>query len=129
MPVWPLAADCFSRSKNSAEDLTTSLKNIISEALNEVLGPVDACCKAIDRVVGIPVKLKDYTLHSVTAGQEALGEVSVVVEKSGKDYAGRGASTDIVEASAKAYLRALNRIVQDLERRKTKRKTPRRKGR
>ena len=73
-------------------------------------GPVDACCKAIDRVVNIPVRLKDYTLHAVTAGKEALGEVSVVVEKDGQRYSGRGASTDIIEASAKAYLRALNRV-------------------
>ena len=73
-------------------------------------GPVDACCKAIDRVVNIPVRLRDYTLHAVTAGKEALGEVTVVIEKDGRQYSGRGASTDIIEASAKAYLRALNRI-------------------
>jgi len=92
-------------------------------------GPVDACCKAIDRVVGAKVTLKDYALHAVTAGKEALGEVSVVVEKGGKRYHGRGASTDVIEASAKAYLRALNRVVQDKARkagetgkRKTKKK-------
>jgi 2-isopropylmalate synthase len=87
-------------------------------------GPVDACCKAIDRVVAIPVSLKDYTLHAVTAGKEALGEVSVVIEKDGRPYSGRGASTDIIEASAKAYLRALNRLAQAMEgpRRKRKRR-------
>ena len=91
-------------------------------------GPVDACCKAIDRVVGIPVSLKDYAIHAVTAGREALGEVSVTVEKDGKRYPGRAASTDVIEASAKAYLRALNRLVQDRARRYGKRKAAKRTG-
>jgi 2-isopropylmalate synthase len=91
-------------------------------------GPVDACCKAIDRVIGIPVSLKDYTIHAVTAGKEALGEVSMIVEKDGKRYSGRGASTDVIEASAKAYLRALNRMIQDRARKAGKRKAAKRKG-
>ena len=91
-------------------------------------GPVDACCKAIDRVVGIPVSLKDYVIHAVTAGKEALGEVTMIVEKDGKRYSGRGASTDVIEASAKAYLRALNRMVQERARKSGKRKAAKRKG-
>jgi len=86
-------------------------------------GPVDACCKAIDRVVNIPVRLRDYTLHAVTAGKEALGEVTVVIEKDGRRYSGRGASTDIIEASAKAYLRALNYVVSRGNGRKRRKRT------
>ena len=74
-------------------------------------GPVDAAYKAIDRITGIPCKLIDYSLKAVTSGKEALGEVSVRIESKGKQFSGRGASTDIVEASAKAYINAVNRLV------------------
>jgi 2-isopropylmalate synthase len=74
-------------------------------------GPVDAAYKAIDRITGIPCKLIDYSLKAVTSGKEALGEVSVKIEGKGKQVSGRGASTDIIEASAKAYLNAVNRLV------------------
>lgn len=81
-------------------------------------GPVDAAYRAIDRVVGIKTKLLEYSLHSVTRGKDALGEVWVKVE-AGKDMVtGRGASTDIVEASAKAYLNALNKLIYRRKRRK-----------
>jgi len=74
-------------------------------------GPVDAVYKAIDRIVNMPVKLKDYSLKAITGGKDALGEVSVRVEdKKGNAFYGRGVSTDIIEASALAYLNALNRI-------------------
>jgi 2-isopropylmalate synthase len=72
-------------------------------------GPVDAIFKAIDRVTGIRTKLKDYTVQAVTPGKEAMGEVTVGVDIQDKKYIGRGASTDILEASAKAYLSAINR--------------------
>ncbi len=73
-------------------------------------GPVDAVCKAIDKAIGVPVKLVDFNVQSVTGGLDAIGEVTIRVEKDGKVYVGRGASTDILEASAKAYLNALNRL-------------------
>ncbi|MFC1671961.1 2-isopropylmalate synthase [Planctomycetota bacterium] len=74
-------------------------------------GPVDACYKAIDRATGLSPKLRDYSLKAVTAGKDAQGEVSVLLECNGRTFIGRGASTDIIEASAKAYLRAVNRII------------------
>jgi 2-isopropylmalate synthase len=72
-------------------------------------GPVDACYKAIDKITGIPGKLMDYQVHSVTRGKDALGEVSVKVASRGKMFSGRGASTDIIEASIKAYVNAINK--------------------
>jgi 2-isopropylmalate synthase len=81
-------------------------------------GPVDACYKAIDRVTGLSPKLANYSLQAVTSGKEALGEVAVLVEHAGNVFSGRAASTDIIEASAKAYLRAVNRIVATGKRRK-----------
>jgi len=73
-------------------------------------GPVDAALKAIDRLTGRPGKLMDYALRAVSQGKDALGEVTVKVDfGGGKMVAGKGASTDVIEASARAYLNAVNR--------------------
>jgi 2-isopropylmalate synthase len=72
-------------------------------------GPVDAMINAIDRAVGISTKLLEYNVQAITPGRQAIGEVSVTVGIEGDHYIGRGASTDIVEASARAYLNAINR--------------------
>jgi 2-isopropylmalate synthase len=83
-------------------------------------GPVDAVCKAINRIVGVPTKLTEFTVKSVTEGIDAIGEVLIRIESDGITYTGRGASTDIIVASAKAYTNALNRLLA------AKRKDPRR---
>jgi 2-isopropylmalate synthase len=75
-------------------------------------GPVDAATKAIDKVVGLKPKMLDYNLHALSSGKDAQGEVTVRVEESGVIIMGRGASTDIIEASAKAYLNALNKLTR-----------------
>jgi 2-isopropylmalate synthase len=72
-------------------------------------GPVDAMINAIDRAIGVSAKLLEYTVQAITPGRQAIGEVSVTVQINGGHYIGRGASTDIVEASARAYLNAINR--------------------
>ena len=74
-------------------------------------GPVDAVCKAINRIVGIPNKLTEFTIKSITEGIDAIGEVLIRIESEGITYTGRGASTDIIVASAKAYMNALNRLL------------------
>ena len=74
-------------------------------------GPVDAIYKAINRIVGIPNKLTEFTVKSVTEGINAIGEVLIRIESEGVTYTGRGASTDIIVASAKAYMNALNRLL------------------
>jgi 2-isopropylmalate synthase len=73
-------------------------------------GPVDATLKTIDRITGVPGALEDYSIQAVTRGEDALGEVSLTVAfgKERDMISAKGASTDIVEASAKAYLNALN---------------------
>jgi 2-isopropylmalate synthase len=87
-------------------------------------GPVDAAFKAIDLIVGAPVTLVEYQVHSVTEGIDALGHVNVKLREPASHGAitaqsdaprprvfhGAAADTDIVVASAKAYLRALNRM-------------------
>ncbi|OPX84142.1 MAG: 2-isopropylmalate synthase [Pelotomaculum sp. PtaB.Bin104] len=74
-------------------------------------GPVDAVFNAIDRLTGLEVRLEDYSLSSVTRGSEALGEATVKL-RSGEQglVVGKGISTDVIEASAKAYVNALNKI-------------------
>lgn len=76
-------------------------------------GPVDAVYKAIDKITGLKVELANYSLHGVTGGKDAMGEVIVRVQANGRTVVGRGVSTDIVEASAKAYLDAVNKLLAD----------------
>ncbi len=71
-------------------------------------GPVDAVFHAINAATGLDVKLREFRVGAVTAGQDALGEVSVVLELGGVAAAGQGVSTDIIEASGRAYVRALS---------------------
>lgn len=80
-------------------------------------GPVDAAFKAIEKIVGIDLALEDYGLHSVTEGKDAQGEAIVKISYDGNIYRGRGLSTDIVEASIKAYLSAVNKIADEISRR------------
>jgi 2-isopropylmalate synthase len=71
-------------------------------------GPVDAIFRAINTAVRREARLRDFRIDSVTAGQDALGEASVVLEIAGQSAAGQGVSTDIIEAAALAYVRALS---------------------
>ena len=72
-------------------------------------GPVDAVYKTIDRITGISGKLVDYTIRAVTSGKDAMGEVVLSADFDGRRYSGRASSTDIIQASAEAYLNAVNR--------------------
>jgi 2-isopropylmalate synthase len=73
-------------------------------------GPVDAACKAISGVTRSTAKLVRYEIRAVTSGTEALGEVTAQLEQGGWKVVGRGASTDVIEASAKAYIDGLNKL-------------------
>jgi 2-isopropylmalate synthase len=85
-------------------------------------GPVDAATRAIDKIVGFKPKLIDYNLRAVTSGKDAQGEVSIRLEDDGMVISGRGASTDIIEASAKAYINAINKLLLAKNRRSEKEK-------
>jgi 2-isopropylmalate synthase len=73
-------------------------------------GPVDAVFRAIERITGIDVELRDYHVRSVSVGQDAQGEAHVEAEFNGKMIRGRAVSTDIIESSALAFLQVINRI-------------------
>ena len=73
-------------------------------------GPVDAALKAMDRIMKTRGKLMDYQLRAVSEGKDALGELTMKVDfGTGELVTGKGASTDVIEASARAYLNAVNR--------------------
>jgi len=74
-------------------------------------GPIDAAYKAIERICKLDLTLVDYSIQAATGGKDALGEVVVRVKKGDTLVSGRGSSTDIIEASAKAYINAINRLL------------------
>jgi 2-isopropylmalate synthase len=74
-------------------------------------GPIDAVYKAINRLVGVPVQLVEFQVQAVTSGIDAVGEVTVKVRDNGHVFTGRGASTDIIQAAAKAYMNGLNKLI------------------
>ena len=79
-------------------------------------GPVDATFKSIESVVESGTVLKLYSVNAITSGTDAQGEVTVRLEKAGRIVNGQGADTDIIVASAKAYINAVNKLLQPLER-------------
>jgi 2-isopropylmalate synthase len=76
-------------------------------------GPVDAVFRVLERLTGIDARLEDYEVRSVSKGKDAQGEVLVEIVAGGRHYHGKGISTDIIEASAQSYLKALNKVIAD----------------
>jgi len=74
-------------------------------------GPVDAMLKAVDRITGIEGKLIDYTVRAITHGKDAVGEVFMKVNFGKAAFIGKAASLDVVEASARAYVDAVNKSI------------------
>jgi 2-isopropylmalate synthase len=79
-------------------------------------GPVDAAFRAIEEIVHSDTELQLYSVNNITTGTDSQGEVTVRLEKAGSIVNGQGADTDIVIASAKAYVNALNKVIQRVER-------------
>ena len=74
-------------------------------------GPVDAVYRAMNRITGLAPNLTEFAVKSVTEGIDAQGDVTIRIEQDGRTYTGRAADTDIIVASAKAYMSALNRML------------------
>ena len=85
------------------------IDNMTFEAAATGDGPVDAGCKAVDRITDIYGHMLDYKLNAIGSGKDALGEVLSRIEIGGNTYNGRGLSTDIIEASVKSYINAINK--------------------
>ena len=117
--VWRLESFHVFAGNGVTPTATVQLRNLrdgVHEDAATGDGPVDAVFNAIERITGIAARLTDYQVRSVTVGKDAQGEVNLEVEFEGRTWRGRGLSTDIIEASAQAYLAALNRIVHYQER-------------
>jgi 2-isopropylmalate synthase len=98
---------------NTIPTATVTIKDSNGDTLRDASigdGPVDAIYSAIQRLTGIKVNLTDYRIRAVTKGKEALGEVQIELEHEGRKIRARGLSTDILEASARAFLGAINRL-------------------
>jgi 2-isopropylmalate synthase len=94
---------------------TVRVRNPDGETVQESAsgdGMIDAACGAIVRATGVEAKLLSFTVGAVTAGTEALGDVTVQIEIERDRFTGRGVSTDVVEASARAFLNAINRATR-----------------
>ncbi|NLD88002.1 MAG: 2-isopropylmalate synthase, partial [Clostridiales bacterium] len=78
-------------------------------------GPVDASFKSINAIIDIDFKLESYKLNSVTGGEDALGEATVRLSKDNISVSGRGLSTDVIEASIKAYINGVNNYLEELQ--------------
>ena len=76
-------------------------------------GPVDAAFLAIEQIIGHHYELDDFQIQTVTEGREAMGSALVKLRAGGKLYSGNGISTDIIGASIRAYISALNKIVYE----------------
>ncbi len=111
--VWTLEAVTCNAGSATIPSAVVALWHQDGTILREAAlgdGPVDAVFKAIERITGIEVTLRDYRIRSVSVGEDALGEAHVEAEFNGKVINGRAVSTDIIEASALAFLQVINRI-------------------
>ena len=111
--LWELAGVQVTTGSNTTPTATVKLKDTNGDLVQDASigdGPVDAIYSAISRLTGVKLTLTDYRIRSVSKGGDAQGEVSVEMEHNGRTLRGRGLSTDILEASALAYLSAVNRL-------------------
>ncbi len=120
-PVWQLVSLHTTAGTGILPTATIAIRNPEGQVIQDAAigdGPVDAIFKAVERVTGIAANLKEFAVRGVTAGKDAQGEVSLELEvtSDNRAFRGRAASTDIIEASAEAYINAVNAIVTRRER-------------
>ena len=111
--LWTLAGVQVTTGSHAVPTATVTLRDTTGELVRDAStgdGPVDAIYAAIQRLTGIRADVIDYRIRSVSKGRDALGEATVELDHNGRTLRGRGVSTDILEASAMAYLAAVNRL-------------------
>ena len=108
----------FESYTTTSSNISSAMTQIILKCNDEIIcgvsvgdGPIDSAFRAIEQCIGHHYELDDYQVQSVTEGKEALGSALVRLRDNGKLYSGNGTSTDIVAASIRAYINALNKIV------------------
>ncbi|VAW76359.1 2-isopropylmalate synthase [hydrothermal vent metagenome] len=107
---------CSETGETPNADLVLNINGNEQQASAEGSGPVDAAFKAIEAIVNSGTELQLYSVNNITSGTDSQGEVTVRLERGGHIVNGQGADTDIVIASARAYVNALNRIIQPSDR-------------
>ncbi len=111
--MWELTGLQVTAGSNTTPTATVTLKDSGGETQQDASigdGPVDAIYSAIQRLTGVKTSLVNYRIRAITKGKEAMGEVQIEIEHNGHKIRGRGISTDILEASALAYVAAINRL-------------------
>lgn len=109
---WQMSRFHIAAGTGTIPTATVELRNERQELFCDAAigdGPVDAVCKALERIVGVSATLEGYQVRSVSEGKDAQGEVLVEILSQGRRFHGKAVSTDILEASARAYLKALNK--------------------
>ncbi|MDR2642042.1 MAG: 2-isopropylmalate synthase [Planctomycetaceae bacterium] len=112
--VWSLVAYNLQCCTGGEPTVTLTLRYKNKEYTKEISdgdGPIDAIFLAIRDITGADISLKEYSVQSVTGGQDAQGEVTILINKNGDTYRGYAVSTDTIEASTTAILNAVNRIL------------------
>ncbi|PKQ28495.1 MAG: 2-isopropylmalate synthase [Candidatus Anoxymicrobium japonicum] len=112
---WKLTAyEVHSGGKEAPPSATVTLESegvhVTERAIGD--GMIDAMCKAIREALGIDAKLHSFAVEAITGGLDALGDVTVQLDIGERRVVGRGLSTDVVEASARAYLNAVNKVIR-----------------
>ena len=113
--LWQLISLHTTAGTSVLPTATVAIRNPSGEVVQDAAigdGPVDAIFKAVERVTGVHANLREFVVRSVTQGKDAQGEVTLEleVESDDRSFRGRAASTDIIEASAEAYINAVNAI-------------------
>ncbi len=112
--TWQLVSFHTTGGTGTVPTATLEMRNADGEVCRDAAigdGPVDAVFKAIERITGVSARLENYEVRSVSRGKDAQGEVLVEISVNERTYHGKGVSTDIIEASAQAYLRAINKAL------------------
>jgi 2-isopropylmalate synthase len=107
---------CCETGETPCATMTLNIDGTEQQAEANGDGPVDACFKAIEKLTETGVNLQLYSVNAITTGTDSQGEVTVRVEKDGRVINGQGADTDIVIASAKSYINALNKVINSADR-------------
>jgi len=102
---------CSETGERPVADVSLCYEGVETKVTAAGSGPVDATFRAIDAIVGSGAALQLYSVNAITSGTDSQGEVTVRLEKDGRIVKGQGADTDIVIASAKAYINGLNKII------------------
>ncbi|MBN1490814.1 MAG: 2-isopropylmalate synthase, partial [Phycisphaerae bacterium] len=114
-PTWELLVLQTSAGTAMIPTATVRLRNAVtgdeSQDASTGDGPIDAAFSCILRMTGVTGTLREYDLRALTGGRDAQGEVHLEIESEGRRYRGRGLSTDIIEASALAFIQAVNRQI------------------